>query len=769
MATYYSYESGAFSSVGASGIWNTSTTPGARPWASGFPADVAALDNNQFIIQTGHVVEQDLEDAVACGRAAGDVSGWANGIAGITVQNGGELTLSRTANTTLAISDLACTDHTGPPFSLTSASNPFVASDSGALITIPAGGNWTGGVYLVTYVGAGEVTITVDPTNGSDGAACAATLANRVYDLPIKDGASCSMIGTATGKLTSSPGSGTTAMPTNATHVIQQLGTTTRTLIDATNLDVDLFCAPPNHVSYTVDVAAASGDNHVHVSHDPTGDPEWLPGREVRCNNVAQAQSSKVVTLASSNPLTSDGDGTGTITFTGTIGAAMAVGAQITLTQRNIEIRTNNAGIAFSGGTGAVLDCAIRSLTYNTGSGINGGTGHTVQGSAAISGFSNGINLGTGHTVQGSAVISGCYYGINSGTGHTVQGSAVISGCYYGISAGTGHTVQGSAVISGCDRGIYVGTGYTVQGSAVISGCYYGINSGTGHTVQGSAVISGCSSGIYAGTGHTVQGAAQITLCTKAIYAGCTRMRGGTLGAAADSKTCFDAQYAGKLICYGASLLSTTTVTAATRLFRNTAPGPRVELWDPGGVATKYPSFWCGGGYGLSATIPADCPDATLSKSLHMHCEQDALTPTITQAQHAACFQDFPIWFEKDIRQTITVYVRKTAATAFSGGANQEPTAMILDPAGADWPTAPTAVTAGAGDTTTLTASNLDTWQTLTLTYKELTRSRMLLLRFTFTYIATNSVDWAHTVAVAGASSGGWAPHTRRFGQIGVN
>jgi hypothetical protein len=282
------------------------------------------------------------------------------------------------------------------------------------------------------------------------------------------------------------------------------------------------------------------------------------------------------------------------------------------------------------------------------------------------------------------------------------------------ICQGTGHTLQGSAVISGCGNGIYKGTGHAVQGSAVISGCSNGICYGTGHTLQGSAVISGCSYGIAYGI---------------------TIMRGGTLGVAADSKTCFDPQYGGKLICYGATLASTTQVTAATRLFRNTAPGPRVELWDPHG-SHKYPKFWCGGGQGDTQASGPTSFDPTLTESILFTFEQDALTPTITTAQYAACFLDFPMWFPAGVKQTIMAYYKKTATGAYTS----EPYIHIIDPDVADWPTVPVPL----ASTSAGTVASSD-WQQFTLSYTEPTRSRMLLLRFTATN-ASSTCAFCHRV-----------------------
>src|SRR3990167_9630487 len=57
------------------------------------------MDDDAFVIQAGHVVTFDVEDAVACD---GSVSGWTTGLAGITIAGAavtpGELRLSTTNN-----------------------------------------------------------------------------------------------------------------------------------------------------------------------------------------------------------------------------------------------------------------------------------------------------------------------------------------------------------------------------------------------------------------------------------------------------------------------------------------------------------------------------------------------------------------------------------------------------------------------------------------------------------------------------------------------
>ncbi len=93
MATYYSQGTGNWSTLEN---WNDVANGSGNS-----PASIAAMDNNAFVIQAGHTITFDVEDAVTCD---GSISGWAIGIAGITITGAtagntpGELTLSSVAN-----------------------------------------------------------------------------------------------------------------------------------------------------------------------------------------------------------------------------------------------------------------------------------------------------------------------------------------------------------------------------------------------------------------------------------------------------------------------------------------------------------------------------------------------------------------------------------------------------------------------------------------------------------------------------------------------
>ena len=393
MATWYSQGSGLWSTLAN---WND-----AADGSGSAPGSIAAFDDSPVVIQAGHVVEFDVEDAVACD---GSVSGWTTGIAGIT-------------------------------------------------ITGAAAGNTPG-----------ELTLT-DTVNNAD----------RVYGLRLK--ANTAIVGTnvaVLGKVTG--GTESVPLPTGAVHIIQFLDPPTTGGFNLTYLSLALYCAAPVETVYVTTAAAGVGDSVLSVEGRLTGcnpntdTAEWQVGRAVR---VIRTTSAGVNTQAT----TIAGVGDGTITLGDNLTVAKPAGSLVVLEQRNIEIRDSAATSTnrnlIANGTGAVLDCAIRSLrSAESGTrAIFSGTSHTVQGSATISGCSSGIYVGTSHVVQGSATISGCSSGIYVGTSHVVQGSAVISGCIYAIMYGTSHVVQESAVISGCTRAIYQSANALVAHTASITGC----------------------------------------------------------------------------------------------------------------------------------------------------------------------------------------------------------------------------------------------------------------------------------------------------------
>lgn len=580
MATWYSQGSGLWSTLSN---WND-----AANGSGSAPASIAAFDDSPVVIQAGHVIEFDVEDAVACD---GSVSGWTTGIAGIT-------------------------------------------------ITGAAAGNTPG-----------ELTLT-DTANS----------ANRVYGLRLK--ADTAIVGTnvaVLGKVTG--GTSSVPLPSGAVHIIQFVDPPTTGGFDLTYLSLALYCAPPVETAYVTTANAGIGDSVLSVEgrltacNPNTDTTEWQVGRAVR---VVRTTSAGVNTQATTIAAVGDG----TITLGDNLTVAKPAGSLVVLAQRNIEIRdsaaTSDNRPLIANGTGAVLDCAVRSMR------------------SADSG-TRGIYGGTSHIVQGSAVISGCSYGIIHGTSHTVQGSAVISGCNLGIGYGTSYTVQGSAVISGCPTGIAYGTSHVVQGSATISGCTYGIYQSANALVAHTASITGCATNY------------RVDTADDSVFSYATPTDG-------------------------------TLVLATYKL--NVAPAvatPRVEIWPTGyeaagtGEVTRrypstyiygeYPRTWCNGGktQSQSSVLPTG---HTVGGQMIFEQHADIITAGV-KANYCWNWVAVPVTVGGNQRAKITVNVRKDTSFA---GYTETPMVQVVD-ALYD--------TTNIDTDTLLTSSmvdNEDTWQTYSFT-----------------------------------------------------
>jgi len=354
----------------------------------------------------------------------------------------------------------------------------------------------------------------------------------------------------------------------------------------------------------TMYTSYSSGSTTVNVIQDVTSDTPWqtATGRNdvVLANVGPQAYDQQRVTLSTIN--------SGSLVLSASVDSTQYPLALVSLASRNVAIRsstTSSSGSIVTWGastfTGSVLQCEIRS-TAGTGTtfygyGTNSGYGHTISGavsgcnigvaygtshtiSGVVSGCSNGVAYGTSHTISGvvsgcsngvyydtshtiSGVVSGCSSGVAYGTSHTISG--VVSGCSSGVAYGTSHTISG--VVSGCSSGVYSGTSHTMSG--VVSGCSDGVNSGTSHTISG--VVSGCNNGVVYGTSHTVSGV--VSGCGNGVAYGTSHTISGVVsgcssGVAYGTAFILNASFSGNTYdifeavaeCYGAYLGSATQV-----------------------------------------------------------------------------------------------------------------------------------------------------------------------------------------------------------------
>lgn len=128
------------------------------------------------------------------------------------VQNGGSDTTCTGGfdpGVTMPLTDLACTTGTtgSATTSITSASNPWIASDTGSWIFIKSGTSWRPGWYPFTYVGAGSGTIDTragkwvpynTATASADGCGSAASLTGGNFTMDYSQQAAQAQAWTAT-------------------------------------------------------------------------------------------------------------------------------------------------------------------------------------------------------------------------------------------------------------------------------------------------------------------------------------------------------------------------------------------------------------------------------------------------------------------------------------------------------------------------------------------------------------------------------------------
>ena len=752
-------------SVG-SGNWSTAGT-----WDSGVPAD-----NDTVVIAAGHTVTFDA-----------DTSGFANGIAGITITSDattpgmlrakydadGTYYLKLKTGTTIAGTNAAAKGRL-------LANSDGVWGNTGALpygrkfiIEMGATGK-IDALYLDIALYATEPTVK------------AATVYNTIQTVSsIDTGTDVITVGAAHGWSAGTPvmvtSSGTYpgGLAADTVYFVRSpsgadlklaLQNSDITLVDITSAGtgtIRIFDGHTNTSTATVnvleDLTAVTGwtttDGHDYVLLVDAAAPENYDQQRLQLTTI----------------------NAGSLVLSANVDSALYPGAKVWLVSRNVSIRsacTSAVNIVDYGvGThGGVFACEIRSTagtgTTFYGSGVIYGTGHTVSGT--VSGCSNGVIYGTGHTVSGT--VSGCNSGVNDGTGHTVSGT--VSGCNRGVNGGTGHTVSGtvsgcnsgvnggightvSGTVSGCNSGVNYGTWHTVSGT--VSGCSNGVNYGTGHTVSGtvsgcsngvnygtgntvSGTVSGCSNGVYYGTGHTVSGT--VSGCNSGVNGGTGWLHGATLSDNTQDMYPNGGYWQG----WGVTLSSATQCTyykhsqIASTEDRNAA----VAIMDLGGVAEAL-GFWTLGGYTKSATY-AEGTHGTPPVALSLVHE------TTFEDNDRLTWAEYAVWGVSGQQVSVTFYGKLTAHATFT----TLPSIGIYDPT-KGWQHADEDL-----DTDTMAAST--DWQTLTVTYTP-TRDRELRVRVqgcggNAGGTGTEQLYWYAeiTPSPAGSGGGGRRPQLRVHG-----
>jgi hypothetical protein len=477
MATYYSQDSGAWST-----LTNWDTNPGG---GGSDPASVAAMDNQTFIIQAGHNIEFDV-----------DMSGFSNGIAGLTITGGAtpgmlyskysgagtyylmikagthlQGTLDTNRGRLLANSDGVWGHTTALPYDrkfqimFRGGTSYFYPQnvDVALYCTEP------GIPYVETYGSLKEVdsidtdtdVITMKAAHGwsndtpvmvrSSGSLPSPLQAGHIYYVEAASGATLKLIYTW---------GGGTDQVVNLTSA----GTGTIEIYDG-------------HSSTSTAV--------MNVLTDVTADPQWVASAPVAlCDTYSRDIDIQRLTFSSAT--------SSTITLSANVDSVQYPGARIYLGTRNVEILTDStstsANVIYYTGTpvynsGSVYNCAFRATAA---------TGTTV--------YTRFFNYGAEYY---PATIAGVVHGVNSllwaVNGLTFSGYVLGGPAYYHYGPTTYSGVfEGLTVTQGgpciCSGSFYSGTSISAIG-ATLSGTFIGCGS-TFNQCQNcviSGTIRGCS------------------------------------------------------------------------------------------------------------------------------------------------------------------------------------------------------------------------------------------------------------------------------------
>ena len=463
MATYYSQGNGSWSTLTN---WDTNAGGGGSD-----PASVAAMDNNTFIIQAAHLIEFDV-----------DISGFANGIAGLTITGGaspGKLYCKHSGDGTYWLmiktgTTLAGTTSTNRGRLLANSDGTW--GNTGAL---PFGRKFTIDLKGTAKIDASNLDIQLydtEPTFSS-----VATYGTKIAVSSINTGTDVITLGSAHGWSTNTPvcvqSSATLPSPLVADrvyYVISPSGADLKLAYYSSGTAINITDSGSGTVEVYSGHTNTSTDT-LNVLTDVTTDAQWASGAAVVLvnTNAPESYDQQRVTLGTV--------ASGTIQLSANVDSVQYPGARIVLVARHVRILSNGTSgtqpivdYGASTFTGSVLRCGIRNTsgtgTMFYGYGISGGYSHTISG--AVSGCSNGVNYGTGHTISGA--VSGCYSGVNYGTGHTISGAVGFT--LLGATEANIYDFQ----LSTADGGLWTSLGSKLPSPPVFSGRTAAISGGIG-------------------------------------------------------------------------------------------------------------------------------------------------------------------------------------------------------------------------------------------------------------------------------------------------
>jgi hypothetical protein len=374
MATYYSQGTGNWSTLEN---WNDVAGGGGSS-----PASIAAMDDQTFVIQAGHKVTFDVEDAETCD---GSISGWITGINGITITSAaegstpGELTLSATANNTDRIYGLRL-----------KAGAQIVGTNATVLGKLTAGSNespipaaathviWALGLHAIATIDLTYLNLAMYGTGPTE----------PVYVLTADEAISQTEL--------SCEGFRSATNPNTETEWRAGWTVTVCDINKSREFEIYTLAATPVE------------DGVIHLATGLT---------KAKSAGALVCLTRRNVELLTTNGGYLFRNGTGavldSVSMRSTSGNGAMIGYGTSHTVQGSTVFSNSS------------DC------------IQYGTSHTLQGNTVATGCYTVVSVGTSHTVQDNTVICGGSCGIYTGSSHIIQGNVVISGCSTGIGSGT--------------------------------------------------------------------------------------------------------------------------------------------------------------------------------------------------------------------------------------------------------------------------------------------------------------------------------------------
>lgn len=370
----------------------------------------------------------------------------------------------------------------------------------------------------------------------------------------------------------------------------------------------------------------STATDHLNVLEDVTADAHWVAG--VACVLVSRQNDVQLVALDAV-------DSASVVDISANVDSVQTPGARLYLVERNVSFRSESTS-----GTQPIViygtDCVFGELRKTAattatkyGYGSYYGTSNIIS---AISGCTSGMNGGTGYT---TCLVCGCQYGLSgSGFGHFVT---TIAGCGYGVNGGVGHDVT---TIFACNPAVGYGMGHEI-GMVLLSSTALYFSGGMNSVKEARCNLYGVYNGVAVLEGSVFSGNSYADIAISSVIG-----HGVTLDSPSQVKW-----YLNENLLIGERRFDTTI-----RDLNNI--GGAIGCWTQGGY-TKSASY-SAMTHGVPPVIPTLVHEQTFEDN------------------NRYCYVEIPLFVPKDTKLT-TIFHGKLTAT---GGITDLPRVEVVDPSG---------------------------------------------------------------------------------------